>query len=356
MKTRISALLAVLLLALPLGAERIAELPELVKPTALTFAGGRLYVMDEECVHIYGLNPFRHIRTFGQRGQGPGEFNSPPFVVVEPGRLWVQTMGRLMTFTWEGEFLEDTKLPFLYFHFFEPLHRIGENYAGMPLKPQDEKPNIVQVGRIYGPDFKAVKDFYRFGAPMVPPPPRGPGAKPDRVEMELISDCIGLGTAEGKIFVGDTRKGFLIAVFDGNGEPLKEIRLDEPPLKVPESYKDGIWNELRKSPNWERTRTYFDYKMKDKFPAFSSFKVGDGRIYLTTFASRDGRYEFIVMDLEGRILRRDFVFPFDPARRGLSTVFVPTHTQYAVGDGRIYYLTLDEDRAVYTLHSVEIGM
>ena len=71
MKKQIFSVLLIFGLFVPAGAEKIAELPELAKPCALSIHEGKLYVMDIDCIHIYRLNPLQKILTFGRQGEGP---------------------------------------------------------------------------------------------------------------------------------------------------------------------------------------------------------------------------------------------------------------------------------------------
>jgi len=348
------SILALLLFTLPVEGEKIADLPELSKPTALTEDNGTLYVTDSEAIHVYSLHPFKYIRTFGRLGQGPGEFNSNPFLFVKPDELMIHTMGKVMTFSKDGNFLKQQNIPFVYFYMYYPLLPAGDNFIGLPLVVQEEKPHFIHTCNAYGPDFKPIKEFYRGGPPIFPPPPRRDG-RFQKMDWELIPDCLGVGTAEDKVFIGDTRKGFYIAVFDKNGEPLYEIRKDEPLLKVPDDFRDRIWKELKESSNWEQAKERFDYKMKDYFPAYSTFKVKDGRIFVTTHAQKDGKYEIIVMDLKGNILKRAFSFPFDPREAIIVQAFVPFHIQYTVAGDTIYYILLDEKSGFYALNAVKIA-
>jgi DNA-binding beta-propeller fold protein YncE len=69
--------------------ELVAELGEdlLIRPTGLALdpAQEHLYVVDTLACAVFVLDRARRkVRSFGQRGDAPGEFNSPTFVTVAP--------------------------------------------------------------------------------------------------------------------------------------------------------------------------------------------------------------------------------------------------------------------------------
>jgi hypothetical protein len=353
MKFRFLALLLTALLVLPLGAEKIASLPDLAKPTAMEIHEGKLYIMDSDCIHIYQMEPLQKIHTFGRPGEGPGEFNSSPIIKFFADSMYVFTMGKSMRFQKDGTFIDQTRVPFLYFYMYFPFYPVGDRLVGLPLDLSQGPDNAVHICTLYDASFKPIKEFYRGPPPSVPLPPRRDAA-PKNVDIHILPHRIGVGTTRDKIFVGDTRKGMVIAVFDTEGQPLYEIKKDIAPLKVPKSFKDQTWREIKAGPNYEVDKGRFNYIIADIFPAFSTFKVKEDRIYVTTHAEKDGRYEFITMDLTGNILTRDYVFPYDPLERLLLPVFTTYETQYDIAGDSIYYLKLDEAAGVYALHREKI--
>ena len=92
--------------------------------------------------------------------------------------------------------------------------------------------------------------------------------------------------------------------------------------------------------------TYQNPIFPEAFPAFVGFKVDGGRIYVLTAAQKDGLYEVIVLDLEGRVLGKSFRFPFRPN----------FHTPQTFGSGydiegdKIFWLVYNETKEIYELH------
>lgn len=70
-------------------------------------AAGRIYVLDNQAAEVRVFDTAgRHVETFGQRGEGPGELQDPCCLAIGPGnRLWVRDNGnnRYVSFVLEGE-------------------------------------------------------------------------------------------------------------------------------------------------------------------------------------------------------------------------------------------------------------
>jgi hypothetical protein len=340
------------LCAVPLFPQKVADLPGIDQPAAMTVADSILYICDRESIHLFQLKPFRFVEKFGRRGDGPGEFNSPPHLAVHPSHLFINTMGKIMKFSKKGEFLEQSKIPFTYFYVYYPLMQTGQNYVGLPLKRVEDKVPFIHTVNIYGSQLELIKEIYQGIPPQLLPPAR-PGTKIIKQDFEVIPDCQEVAVQDNKIYVGDTRRGFYITVFSNTGEHLFDIEKKYRKVKVSDKFKKEFWQELRASERWEQLKQRFNYLIKDYYPAFYSMKIQQKKIYVTTYAQKDALYELVVLDLQGKIVKRDFAFPLDPEFRVL-TGTAPFSNQYAVSDDIIYYVVLNEDSMLFELHASSI--
>lgn len=348
-------LLAILLLIVsPLGfASKVGNLTGVNKPNALSVDGDRVYITEGTSVHIYSLDPLKHLVTFGSPGEGPGEFKEMPYVNLVPGALFINNTGKIMYFSRDGVFLKETRLPFHYFYFNYPLLPVKENIACFQLHFDRETKKIAFEGKVYGPDYQLLRSFAEVDSPFLPPPPP-PGVKPaKKVDVQVIEDCLEFTAAHEKIFLADSRKGFFISVFDHKGDLLYEKNNKYKKIKVPDDYKENFMKELRKSDRWEQLNTVYNYVFKDHYPPFFSIKVRDERIYALTYDQEEGKREVVVMDLSGKVIGRSFAFPLDPARRELSG-FPLYSTTYDISWGNIYYMVENEETESWELYVSKI--
>ncbi len=83
-----------------LSGEVVAAGDYLDQPGQLAVVGDRLVVLDRSApmVHVFGLPEGRHLGSFGQKGDGPGEYQSARHVQADagtPGDAWIYDLGLL---------------------------------------------------------------------------------------------------------------------------------------------------------------------------------------------------------------------------------------------------------------------
>jgi len=74
---------------------------------------------------------------------------------------------------------------------------------------------------------------------------------------------------------------------------------------------------------------------------------------VTTYEKKDEKYEVVVMDLEGKILKRSFSFPLPPYQDA-SYSFTLFSNEYEIYQDKIYYLAYNYDTDIYELHITPI--
>ena len=340
---------------------QVIPMPEVIEPFTLVVYGGRIVIPESTHISIFSLKDFRLIKKFGSRGEGPGEFRYPPHITAFPDFLLANASGKLIYYSHEGDFIRETKLPFFYNSEAWPMLPVGSNYIGLPMEMEKINPGTLRlrhVGRLYDSGFKPLKLLSEGIPPLVPPPPPPPRAgTPARMtpkqDFEAIPDYVDYAVVGDRIFLADNRKGLYIAVYDRLGNLLREIKHDEKAIRVSDDYKEAAMKRLRAQPNWESMNRQFNFRFREDFPAFFSFKVANNKIYMTTYAKEGEKYEIVVMDLEGRILGRSFSFPLPPYQ-DVTYRFTLFSNAYEIYEDRIYYLAYNYDTDIYELHIVPI--
>lgn len=352
-QVRIKAILLIVFLfgCFTLRAEKVADLTNVMEPASIRIEGNSIYIPDREVIHYYTLEPFALDKSFGVRGEGPGEFNSTPHVKIYVDGLFLNCMGKIMEFTREGEFVHQTKLPFRLFYFYYPLLKVGKNYVGFPMRRVEEDNTFIHAGKIYDSDLKEQGEFYQGIAPMLPPPPP-PGTPVQKKNWEVIPDCLDFDVVDDKIFISDSRKGFYIGVFDSQGKLLYEIQNPYEKIKVSRAFRNNHIKELQEREDWEQLKARFKYVFKKYFPAFFSTRIAGKNIYAVTYAHQGDKYEFVEMDLKGQVLNRSFSFPLGPGEQNMRS-FVPFNNVYDVHEGFIYYLVYNDSTSLWEIHRTE---
>ena len=338
-------------------ASRIVQLPDLENPTGIRVSDGRIFILEESSIAVYSAENFQLIKKFGRRGEGPGEFKYPPYLIPQAGHLLILNFDRYFLYSLEGELLEEKKMPLNYNYWFFPLLPVGDNYIGFPLEPV-EGMGFGHIGLLYNQEFQKIKKVYDPFPSLIPPPspPPRPGEKSrsfSKQDLEAIPDCIDVSVAGDKFFIADTRKGFYISVFDTQGNTLYDIDKDFKKIRVSKDRREAYMNELREQPNWKNLNSRYNYVFKDIFPAFFSFKISGQNIYCLTHAKKNNCYEIVVLDFEGKVQGQSFSFPLEPFQR-LNETFVLYSSEFDIYSDKIFHLEYNYDLESIELHITDI--
>ncbi len=328
---------------------------EIIKPATIAVQGDYIYIAEKSAVHVYSRHPFKHLKQFGRKGEGPGEFKYTPLLTPYDDFLLINNWGKLMFYSPDGSLQKETKLPFNYFYLNFPLLPIEGNYAGFQMKVEKtgSKPTPMFVLKLYGPGLELVKEFGKKISPYLPPPPP-PGVKPaQKMDFPVISGTLDFAIAGDKIFVADTNNGFFISVYDSTGSHLYDIEKEYKKIPVPGKFKENFMKKQQARENWEQLKSAYNYIFPKYYPAFSTFKVRDGKIYAATYEKENNNYKLVVMDLKGKELKSSFVFPINPQDRALWG-FPLLSTEFDISNGHIYYLQENEDEETWELHAARI--
>jgi hypothetical protein len=260
-----SVLLALALFAaLDLSAQTTIVLPDVQKPHQIVVDGNDLYVFDEAdySLHVYTISPFAPKLKFGQKGDGPRDFKYLPLVSIQPESLTCTDFTKIIWFSKEGEVLKAMEFSAL------KDFDINSEMLLVPVKDRflritADHANYKRRVDLLDSGFKAVKRLYEGAFIWMQ------GSATDR-RTDTVS-------SEGLVFIADT-EGFRITIFDDKGTLLRTIDKSQEVAKV-----------------------------QDR-ALLHQYCVSDDKIYATTYVKKDGLTEMLVLDLEGRILRR-LAFP-----------------------------------------------
>ncbi len=336
-----------------LPGETLGVLDGIMKPSIIDIHGERLFVMDAEKIRVYSLKNLELLNSFGKKGEGPGEYkivlNLPLRLQAYKDFLLVESIDKLLWFTPDGEYLREKRKSTLV----GLITPIGKNYVARRLvQPQDGSLSTTAV-KIYDQELKEVKELYRHKFIQQ-------GAFPN-LHLDMGKDFLTYQVADNKIFIEESKKGFVIEVFDFQGKKLYEI--NKPFEKIPFSGADKkqIVKDIEMDPQIQRQLTQFGFEWKDfaknfhfDFPAhnppINTMDIDNNKIYITTFKTKGDKVEYIIMDLKGKVLKKTFVPR--TAKQWVMAVMMGVRLE-TIHNDKIYWIQENEDED-WQLHVQEI--
>lgn len=325
-------------------AGKIIEFPDLVNPGAINIVGNEIFIVDGCTVKIYSLKTFKLETKFGRKGEGPGEFKwSPGNVMVLPDYVFIDQFERIYWFSRQGELIKEKKksrssrfIPFNSGNFIVIEEKAGE-------KPGKINRSIA----IYDSELRKIKEPYKIETNMssmvVNPALNNKNYKHQMIEHFWGVDC---DRGSKKFSVADTRKGCYFEVFSENGSKLYTINKKVEKIRLTEAYKKRRLESFKKftGPMWEsiNKRTFV---FPEFFPSILTFLIKDGKIYVSTYNRKNNKTEFIVLDLQGNILKKTFI-PVKLVYQGIPG--------FTISKGKFYQIIDNEDTEVWELHIHDI--
>jgi hypothetical protein len=260
---------------------------------------GSVYILDsKECLVRAFDAKGRFLFSFGKKGQGPGELNTPIGLMITPAKeILVEDAlnRRLAFFSIEGKFLRNQAAA------------QGFGISGLVMDSQgrlaaramnfaDGKISF-EIGT-YDKDLKLLKSLAKVDL-----------AKLGQLKMDPLSSAPGLvlaPDARGNLFLGSS-KGYLLRAFDFDGRLLRTIERDYNPVPVKKEDQDEIMKLL------SATTATGGFSIKemiifpDVFPPYNTFIANpDGRLLVRTYEKGKAPKEYFhdVFDAGGRYIHR----------------------------------------------------
>jgi len=240
---------------------------------------GNVFIGDGEnyCIEVFNKNG-QHLRTIGKKGQGPGEFTSPPAKIQLTPKNEIMVSGNsLKFFSIDGWFLRTFKNPIF---LFSNVLMGADGQLYIYRAEFDGKEKIYRMI----PPYEKYEILVSVEAERTTPPPR--------LRYAIVSgDKLAWGfSTEYRIYISD-KQGKIIRIIEKEHKPL--------PLTI--DWKSKYLNSLPKGFPKK------GHNFRKYFPAFDYFFADDeGRLFVKTFEKEESteKYIFDVFDPEGRYLTK----------------------------------------------------
>ena len=342
----------VLVLSSILSGKELGILSEVLKPQLLEVKNEKLYIIEGASVYIYSARDLKLLKKFGKEGEGPGELQVLPFlsniISVYPEYLFVQGLNKIIYYTHEGKLIKEMKKnPNIM-----KLIPLGKNFVGVASKIIPGKNREFQAVCIYNEALKEKKELFRREI------------FPSSQKLLMIPRSMNFTVYNNTIFLEKSKKGsIVIEVFDADGNAINKIEKKVEPIKVTNYYKELsiedlkadnlVRLEMKQFGGWEHYKKMLNMQWPDYLPEIKDILVSENRIYLQTYKEKNGKIEYLMMDINGK--NQKFTFlpkvkepSFINRMAGKGTRF------FDIENNKFYYLYEDDENEEWIVHREDI--
>ena len=290
-----------------------------------------------------------HLRSMGQRGEGPGEFTNPFILWITTGdTLWVGNYRpwSYTVFTAQGQFVRRLRLDPVYSDLSKAGGVLQNGYTvntrrGESMRTPDfGVPDTIMV-EIHDPDGKLVGNIAR-----IPDRTFGNVSEAPEFWLDPLFEASAVVDALGSTIVLAHGSKPEVQVLDNESNLRMTIRWSEPNREVTRAdiraYHED-WRE-RRSPFWNQyddARISQERPVADVFPAMSSVKVGrDGRIWVRQYNRPREDRGWLAFGADGKFFCHMAQPPGDVREFGADYVLLLHRSELGVQTARMHHLAL----------------
>ena len=285
------------------------KMPQLVYPKNLEVNNGRILITDYPNVYIYSINNVELIKKFGKKGEGPGEFYVDQISMntklaglvsgISKENIYVNSQGRLTFFNLNGNVLNIKRLKHMraggrgFRHF-------GDRFLSYRTIRDEKK--LYSTIKMFDGSLNEIKEIYRTNF-WIESFQQFRSAKFNF--FERANGVISFVTNAGLIYVSRNKSSDIhIDVLDSDGVLLKKIEFKTKKRKIKQSLISDVFNyykiKFRRGLKANIKATEFP----ENYPGLRKFFVDDGKIYILTYKREKDNNEIILLDLEGKFIRK----------------------------------------------------
>jgi hypothetical protein len=172
-------------------------------------------------------------------------------------------------------------------------------------------------------------------------------------EIIMLRDPIGFTILEDRLYVEKSNLGFVIDVYDAQGERLSRIEKKDfsPPL-LEDAFKQALLQSLKNDAliksiikargGWSAFEKESTLTFPDHLPVIRAIKAGNGCLYVMTHTGRYNEAELLVMKSDGEIVTRSRV-PYTPSPYFTANALGKSIELWDMGPDGYYFLLPDEE-------------
>ena len=329
---------------------RLGVIGEVKKPSSISIYEDELYIIDGAEIMIYSIIDLKFIKKFGRLGQGPGELPVEPNysnkLIVFKDYIIAECRTKLVYYKKDGTLIKEIKKTSQMV-----LHSIpiDKNFVVSNLKFGRNSKNMYNCISLYGPDMKEIKELYRMNFMQQGQPPKA--------KLDMLFDSPNVKVYDNKIFIEESSEGFVIDVFDKDGNNLYRINKKYKKKKISQEYKDDLINRIKQDRivkifgGWGNFKKMYSFVFPNIFPAIKSIDVSEDKIYVLTYDRKDNKNLCIILNLKGEVITKSYFPIFWNESIVDSLLGTKLNVIYK---NTLYFLTEDEEDESWILNKESI--
>ncbi len=334
--------------------DRVGTLSEVMKPDNISVFQDDLYVIEGATIYIYSLKDLQLQKKIGKRGEGPGELKAIPAypnrVTGYPEYILVESPDKIVFYSREGNLIKEKRKPSQT----TQIIPIGKNYVVKRLGPGEDNRTAYSNIYIYNSNMKKVKRLYSQKWVQQ-------GGTPPAIKLDMVVDFINIRVYENKLFIDESPGGFLVEVFDQEGNKLYNIKKPVKLIKVTKEHRKQLIEDLKEDPwvkpqiklfgGWNEAKKLFTMNFHDYFPAIQNIEISDNHLFIQTSRIKNDKDEYLIMGLKGENLKKVLIPRMTKTSFMSKIMGVKLNV---IHNNKLYYLKENEDEEEWELHVEKI--
>jgi len=254
-----------------------------------------IYALDwkEIKIKVFDKNG-KPLRSFGQRGQGPGEMSMPTRMVISPGNnLIIDDMGnsKLIFYSLDGMFIKEIPM--------------GKYWSAFSFT-FDSKDNIYAYTRSYGEAM--ISELKKFDSNLKPVATIASFEERRNPSEQAFSARISHNVTRDDNVIWLITSKYELTVVNSEGRTIKRILKDYDPVKITKKIKEDLIKEEFGDKGIPQGMTF---EVPSYFPPLRYFIVDEkGRMFVSTYEYEEkDKMDYLsydVFDAEGRYIAKFF--------------------------------------------------
>lgn len=346
MKKTITILIVMTLIGFAglLTAEKRGTLENLLLPELLEISDGQVYCLQETTVYTYRLEDLKFLNKFCKKGEGPGELKINPglsnYVIPMKDSVMVVGPDKAIIYSKTGILKKEFRLPSFPPSYLHPLKE--DAYLGIKFDITTDQTKPRLIAAILNEKLEVKKELY------------SQDFSGGQNLVNLTADGINVAVGDGKIYIEESAKGFVVSIYDFDGKLIKKITKEMPRVKFTKAHEENALNQLKqnralKTVGWENFKNMVKITHDEYLPLIQDMQVDQGLIYLMSTNFKEDKQEFLVMDQQGKILKKLYL-PQPIPTDFVSVIFGRPTRFYKIYKGKYYYLKENLDEDAWELH------